>query len=128
MYTNGFIKREDLHYKNKPLQVFERVDVEFSDADYFYEEIRKELFSKYGKDKLYSEGLIIKTALDSSIQKSANQSLIEGLIEYEKRKGWNGLIENTNLENFLKNKSYYIDKNPFFPNWNTVIINYLNKN
>ena len=88
------------NYKNEPIEVFERVDIEFSDADYFYEEIRKELFNKFGKEKLYSEGLVIKTALDSSMQKNANLSLIEGLIEYEKRNGWNGLIENTNLENF----------------------------
>ena len=44
MYQNGFIKKEDLIYKNKPLEVFKRNDIEFSDADYFYEEIRKELY------------------------------------------------------------------------------------
>ncbi len=122
MYANGFITREELKYKNEPIQVFERVDIEFSDADYFYEEIRKELFNKFGKEKLYSEGFVIKTALDSSMQKNANLSLIEGLIEYEKRNGWNGLIENTNLENFYNKKSYYINSNPFFPKWKTVII------
>ena len=122
MYVNDFITREELDYKNEPIEVFERVDIEFSDADYFYEEIRKELFNKFGKEKLYSEGLVIKTALDSSMQKNANLSLIEGLIEYEKRNGWNGLIENTNLENFYNNKSDYINLNPFFPKWKTVII------
>ena len=122
MYVNDFITREELDYKNEPIEVFERVDIEFSDADYFYEEIRKELFNKYGKEKLYSEGLVIKTALNSSMQKNANLSLIEGLIEYEKRNGWNGLIENTNLENFYNNKSDYINLNPFFPKWKTVII------
>ena len=122
MYANGFISREELNYKNEPIEVFERVDIEFSDADYFYEEIRKELFSKYGKEKLYSEGLVIKTALDSSLQKNANLSLIEGLIKYEKRNGWDGFIENTNLENFYNKKSSYINENPFFPKWKTVII------
>ncbi len=122
MYANGFIEKKDLKYKNEPIEVKERFDTTFLEADYFYEEIRKELFEKFGKEKLYSEGLIIKTALDSSIQKSANLSLIEGLIEYEKRKGWSGLIENTNLENFYNNKNFYIEKNPFFPKWETVII------
>ena len=127
MYANKFIKKEDLQYKDKPLEVFKRADVEFSEADYYYEEIRKELFNKLGKEKLYSEGLIIKTALDSSIQRSANQSLIEGLILYEKKQGWNGLIENTTLENFLNKKDFYIEKNPFYPKWETVIINDKNK-
>jgi len=122
MYSNGFIKRTDLEYKNQPLEVYKRIDIKFSEADYFYEEIRKELFKKFGKEKLYSEGLIIKTALDSKIQKSANLSLIEGLIEYEKRQGWNGLIDNTNFKDYLNKKNYYNNKNPFFPKWETVII------
>ena len=128
MYANKFIKKEDLQYKDKPLEVFKRADIEFSDADYFYEEIRKELFNKFGKEKLYSEGLIIKTALDSNIQKIANLSLIEGLIQYEKKQGWNGLIENTTLEDFLKKKNFYKEKNPFYSKWETVIINNKIKN
>ncbi len=122
MYSNKFIKKEDLNYKKKSLEVYQRVDTEFSDAEYFYEEIRKELFNKYGKEKLYSEGLIIKTALDSEIQKSANLSLIEGLIEYEKRQGWHGVIENTTLENFLNKRNYYKNQNPFYPKWEVVFI------
>tara|TARA_A100001015_G_scaffold311481_1_gene414822 strand:- start:2738 stop:5092 length:2355 start_codon:yes stop_codon:yes gene_type:complete len=122
MYANKFIKKDDLEYKNKPLEVYKRADIKFSDADYFYEEIRKELFINYGREKLYSEGLIIKTALDSSIQQSANLSLIEGLIEYEKKQGWNGLIENTTLDKFLNKKDFYNNKNPFLSKWDTVII------
>ena len=41
MYLNEFISKKDLDYKNKPIEVYERVDVQFSEADYFYEEIRK---------------------------------------------------------------------------------------
>ncbi len=122
MYANGFIKKEDLNYKNKSLEIYQRSDIIFSEADYFYEEIRKELYSKFGKDKLYSDGLVVKTALDTNIQKSANQSLIEGLIEYEKRQGWRGPIENTTLKKFYKNKSLYKKNNPFFPKWQVAIV------
>ena len=57
MYANKFIKREDLEYKNKPLEVFERIDIEFSDADYFYEEIRKELLINLVKKNFTLMGL-----------------------------------------------------------------------
>ncbi len=127
MYTNGFIKEEDLSYKKKPLEIYKRVDIEFSEADYFYEEIRKELFNTFGKEKLYSDGLIIKTALDSELQKNANISLVEGLIEYQKNQGWSGIIENITEENFLNKKQEYKNKNPFYPNWQEVIINKVNK-
>ncbi len=122
MYANGFINKDDLKYKKKPLEIYKRKDVKFSDADYFYEEIRKELYSQLGRDKLYQDGLVIKTTLDTSIQKSANESLIEGLLEYEKKQGWHGIIENTTINNFLKNTKNYIKINPFFPKWRSVII------
>ena len=122
MYANRFITKKELDYKIKPIEVYERVDIEFSEADYFYEEIRKDLFNKFGKEKLYSEGLIIKTAIDANLQINANLSLIEGLTEYEKRNGWNGFIDNIKSENFFNKKSYYININPFFPKWKTVII------
>ena len=127
MYANKFIEKDDLNYKDKLLEVYKRNDIKFSDADYYYEEIRKELFKKYGKEKLYSEGLIIKTALDSEIQEKANLSLIEGLIDYQKKQGWSGIIENTTLENFLNKKQEYKNKNPFYPNWQEVIIDKVNK-
>ena len=38
-----FKNKEDLIYKDKPLEVYKRTDITFSDADYFYEEIRKKL-------------------------------------------------------------------------------------
>ncbi len=122
MFENGFIKKEDLNYKNKPIEVYKRDTIQLADADYFYEEIRKELFSKFGQEKLYSDGLIIKTALNSKIQKSAHLSLIEGLIEYEKRKGWHGIIDKTNMKNFLDKKNYYKQNNPFHPKWEVTII------
>ena len=128
MYKNGFIKKEDLNYKDKPLEVYKRDNIIFSDADYFYEEIRKELYFKFGKEKLYSDGLIVKTALDTNIQKNANSSLIEGLLEYEMRMGWQGLIENTTIDKFLKNKNLYKNNNPFYPNWEVVFIDNVNQN
>ena len=127
MYANGFITKKELEYKEKPLEIYKRKNILFSDADYFYEEIRKELYSKYGKEKLYSDGLIIKTSLNSSIQENANKSLIEGLVEYEKKYGWHGLLDNTSLNKFQKNKDLYILNNPFYPKWMSVFIEKVNE-
>ncbi len=127
MFENGFINDKDLKYKNRPIEVYERTDVKFSEADYFYEEIRKELYSKFGKEKLYSDGLIVKTALNSELQKSANLSLIEGLIDYEKRQGWHGLIEKTTLDKFIKNNKKYNSNNPFLSKWKVVIVDKINQ-
>ena len=55
---------------------------------------RKKLYKQLGENNLYSEGLIIKSSIDTKIQTLANESLIEGLIDFEKTKGWNGKIDN----------------------------------
>ena len=101
MFENGY-KKEDLNYKNKPIEVYKRDTIQLADADYFYEEIRR-TFSKFGQEKLYSDGLIIKTALNSKF-KERSLKPYRKLIEYEKRKGWHGIIDKTNMKNFLDKK------------------------
>ena len=117
LYKNGYISEDELEFKNKPLVTFKRTENEFTSADYYYEEIRKYLFNKYGKEKLYSEGLVVKSSIDSELQNIADQSLIEGLLNYEKKNGWNGILENTSENEFNKKKGYYKKINPFLNKW-----------
>ncbi|MDC0343181.1 PBP1A family penicillin-binding protein [Alphaproteobacteria bacterium] len=117
MYENGFIDSNDLLFKNKPIQIFNRVNSTYIGAEYYYEEIRKHLFLNYGKNKLYSEGLIVKTSLNSNFQSISEEVLVNGLIEYDKKQGWRGVLVNLidsklTLEEFIKN-----NKNPFPKKW-----------
>ena len=121
LFVNGFISREDLKYKNYPLKIASRTDNFFTKADYYYEEIRKSLYRNYGKNKLYSDGLIIKTSINSKIQNFANNSLLEGLMNYQKSQGWNGLLENINPDEFYDKINTYNNLNPFVSKWIPVI-------
>ena len=71
MYENNFIIEDDLYFKEKPINIYERSNRVFTGGNYFYEEIRKHLYSKFGKEKLFSECLIIKTSLDTNLQSIA---------------------------------------------------------
>ncbi len=122
MYKNGYIKEKYLESKNKPIEIFQRKDNFFTKADYYYEEIRKRLYKKYGKQKLYSEGLIIKSSIDSNLQNFADQSLQEGIISYDKSQGWRGVLNNTSLTEFHNNDGYYKNINPFLSDWIPVIV------
>ncbi len=122
MYANGYIKKDDLHHKNKPLKISKRSGNFYNDADYYYEEIRKNLYNKFGKNKLYSKGLIIKTSIDSRIQDYADKSLRQGLINFDKRLGWKGVIDNTTFQNFKKNYDNYNLINPFNNLWFPVLV------
>ncbi len=122
MFENKYITNEDLKYKTTPIIVNDRTENYYTKADYYYEEIRKELFKKYGKDKLYSDGLIIKTSINSDIQTFADESLYQGIIDYDKSQGWNGPITNIKLNDFGKNQMNFMDINPFLDKWKVAIV------
>ena len=139
LYINGYISQKDLEYKNKSLDISKRNFNQFNKADYYYEEIRKYLYNKYGKSKLYSDGLIIKSSINSELQNLADESLIEGLIKYDRVLGWRGPLQNEKTSTFIKNIELYNKMNPFDNKWFPAIItkvddkyfiikNYLNEN
>lgn len=59
-------------------------------APYFAEEVRLYLERRYGTETLYGDGLLVRTTLDPQLQKDAEESLREGLIRLDRRRGWRG--------------------------------------
>ena len=76
-----------------PLKIQSKENAYFSKAPYFTEFIRQQMERKYGKEKLYQEGLRIYTALDLSLQKVAQKAIETGLRELDKRQGFRGSIQ-----------------------------------
>ncbi len=72
------------------LKIQTRESAYFSKAPYFTELIRHQVERKYGKEKLYQEGLRIYTTLDLSLQRTAQKSVDMGLRELDKREGFRG--------------------------------------
>ena len=73
-----------------PLVTRVRDETELVRADYFVEEVRRELQVRYGENGLYRGGLSVRTTLDSRLQDVADRSLRNGLIAYDRRHGWRG--------------------------------------
>ena len=73
-----------------PLKIQSRESAYFSKAPYFTEFIRHQVEKKYGKERLYQEGLRIYTTLDLSLQTDAQKSVETGLRELDKRQGFRG--------------------------------------
>ncbi len=61
-------------------------------ADYFGEEVRRELMQRFGENVLYTGGLSVFTTVDPFLQNAADKSLRKGLQEYDRRHGWRGPI------------------------------------
>jgi len=104
----GFISPEQKEQALRtPLRIQSRESAYFSKAPYFTEFIRHQMERKYGKEKLYQEGLRIYTTLDLSFQKTAQTALEMGLRELDKRQGFRGPIQTlsaNDLKNLYKKK------------------------
>ena len=98
MLDNNYIdKKEYENLKNSKIKLKKREKVFLEDSRYYVEEIRKDTIKQLGYDKVYKEGLNIKTPLNLELQKLATISLREGIEKYDRRKGWRGPIQNINL-------------------------------
>ncbi len=75
-----------------PLKIQSRESAYFSKAPYFTEFIRQQVERKYGKEKLYQQGLRIYTTLDLSLQRAAQRSVETGLRDLDKREGFRGPV------------------------------------
>ena len=76
--------------KAEKLQYRRRGNTEVVQADFFAEEVRRNLMAAYGEKGLYEGGLTVSTTLDPAIQAVADNALRDGLITYDRRHGWRG--------------------------------------
>ncbi|MCG8359341.1 MAG: penicillin-binding protein 1A [Kiloniellales bacterium] len=98
MREDGHITAEEAALqRQQPLEVRERDALEVAQADYFAEEVRRELIELYGEDGLYEGGLSVRTTLDPNLQGIAERALRQGLITYDRRHGWRGPVTRIEL-------------------------------
>ncbi len=105
MRANGFITAAQMaEAQAAPLGIAPRQAPERQDAGgYFMEEVRRELIAKYGeaaKDgqySVYSGGLWVRSSYDPAVQKATETALRDGLVRYDRGKGWAGPVRRLNL-------------------------------
>jgi penicillin-binding protein 1A len=92
MLENGWIKQTDADKARKdPLIVTNRNNAAHIFAgEYFAEEVRRDVFERYGEKKLYEGGLSVRTTLDPKIQVMARKTMAAGMVNYDEAQGWRG--------------------------------------
>jgi penicillin-binding protein 1A len=90
MYSLGYVSREDYETAvNEPDNArLHSARLGFA-AHYAAEMARQEMLKRYGR-AAYTNGYRVYTTINSSLQRSANQAVINGLIAYDKRHGYRG--------------------------------------
>ena len=78
--------------KAKSIVLHHRDETQTARADYFTEEVRRELLARYGDKMLYEGGLSVRTSLDPAYEALAEKSLRGALIAYDRRHGYRGPI------------------------------------
>jgi penicillin-binding protein 1A len=94
MVENGYVTVEEAEAaKAEPLGVQVRTTgPTIFAADYFVEEVRRQLNEMYGEETLYEGGLSVRTSLNPALQVMARQAVIEGLTEFDMNAGWRGPV------------------------------------
>ena len=65
-------------------------------GDYFLEDVRRQLIAKFGetpaagRNSVYGGGLWVRTSLDPVLQAAAEKALRDGMVRYDRAKGWHG--------------------------------------
>ena len=83
--------------KQKPLVTIDRSSAFVKDAQYFSEEVRREISQKFGKDSVNEGGLIVRTTLDPKLQEIASNVFHREIQNYDRRHGWRGPLGNIPL-------------------------------
>jgi len=98
MAEDGFITNEEAaRAQAEEFTTIQRaVGLQLVDAEYFVEEVRRELYAQYGEAKLYEGGLSVRTTIDTHLQAIVRRSLRKGLVDYDQRHGYRGPVAKLN--------------------------------
>src|SRR6187455_1873816 len=99
MVEDNYLKRDDGEKsKKEPLAVTPRpTGAHILAAEYFAEEVRRDLNDRYGEKKLYEGGLSVRTTLDPKLQSMARKTLTDGMVKFDETQGYRGAIQKVDV-------------------------------
>ncbi len=125
---NNFISEDEFtKLKVRSLNLKKRKIEIVNEANSYTEEVRRSINENYGFEKLYSQGLSIRTPLNINYQIHAIKSLRKGIEDYDRRHGWRGPISNKLKDKNWSKKLENIKLDPTL-NWQIAEIIEINNN
>ena len=128
LYENNFInEKKYLELKNQTIELKKIKKVFLENSQYYIEDVRKNIIKKLTYNKVYNQGYNINTPINLKLQKIATQSLRNGLVAYDRRKGWRGPIKNIRYsEEWYKKveKKFRLEKSI---DWQIAIVKKINQ-
>lgn len=124
MVVNGYADEAQADIaKAKPLTVVDRGAGDIVRAPYFAEEVRRELEARYGKDALYEGGLAVRTSVNPTLQAIAEKSLRDGLMAFDRRRGWRGpVLHLDSIDNWVDRLAVVPRPEGMLRHWDMAIV------
>ncbi len=99
LQENGWITQDEAEKARKaPLVVASRSNATHTFAgEYFAEEVRRDIFERYGEKKLYEGGLSVRTTLNPKLQVIARKTMAAGLVNFDEAQGWRGAMSKLDI-------------------------------
>lgn len=94
MYEDGHIDKTTFEQaKQSQIVLSPQTNMNTVDTRYFNEEVRRDVAARYGEAALYQGGLSVRTSLNPVYQAYAADALTNGLIAYDRRHGYRGVVQ-----------------------------------
>jgi len=123
MQENGAITAEEATAaKAEPLEQRARAETERVTADYFAEEVRRELAQRFGEDSLYKKGLTVRATVNPELQADADNALRKGLVSYDRTRGYRGPLKHIELTENWKDELAALAPMPWLYQWQSAIV------
>ena len=91
-------------------------------ADYFAEEVRRNIDREFGTKALYEGGLSVRTSLEPRLQAIAERTLQDGLVAYDRRHGWRGPLTRIEVDDVWNNRLNNVKKPLGVSSWKHAVI------
>tara|TARA_B110001450_G_scaffold86541_1_gene82478 strand:+ start:90 stop:2429 length:2340 start_codon:yes stop_codon:yes gene_type:complete len=128
LFENNFIdQKKYLKFKDLSIELKKTKKIFLENSQYYIEDVRKNIIQKLTYEKVYNQGYNINTPININLQKIATQSLRNGLVAYDRRKGWRGPIKNIKYsEDWFKKieKKFILEKSIL---WQLAIVKKINQ-
>ena len=91
MLVDGMISQKEYDDAMKaPVKAYDVEDVFHDTSPFFAEQVRRDIVDRYGNERLLTDGLTVDLTMDAERQREAQDAMLTGLIEVDKRQGYYG--------------------------------------
>ncbi|WP_372016036.1 penicillin-binding protein 1A [Tistrella mobilis] len=127
MAEDGYISADEARAAEaRPLVTRPRGGEDQARADYFVEEVRRDIAQRFGSDELYEGGLTVMTTVDPKLQALADTALRDGLVSYDRRHGYRGPVQSgvatDDIEAARKRLEDLGRDKPLVPGWRYALV------